>query len=142
MGNLRDLHQHTGEFKVTTAYPEPPCGQTIHFLRKSDRQQAISSDPQKLTGFNTGHQALNLAVLMGAVEIILLGYDLSVGTGGRLNWHNYHKQFTDLEARKAAWLWDFQKASAELQGRVTVWQTNPHSALTCFPHRELSSFLP
>lgn len=141
MWNRHELHLHTGEFKVTTAYPEPPCEQTIHFLKKSNRTQAISRDPQKLTGFNTGHQAMNLAVLMGVTEIILLGFDLRSGLDGRSNWHNYHKNGSLMRQMIPVWIADFERASRELEGQVTVWQTNPASALTCFPHRELKSLI-
>jgi hypothetical protein len=40
-------------------------------------EQGLSLEPDRLAlGRNSGYQAINLAVLLGAVKIILLGYDL------------------------------------------------------------------
>ena len=40
-------------------------------------------------GSNSGYQAINLAFLMGATRIILLGYDMQK-TGGRNHWFGDH----------------------------------------------------
>jgi hypothetical protein len=41
-------------------------------------QNGLESDPTGLrTGFNSGYQAINLAVHLGAARIVLLGYDMS-----------------------------------------------------------------
>ena len=40
------------------------------------------------TGFNSGYQAMNLAVHFGSARILLLGFDLWTGLDGRANWHD------------------------------------------------------
>lgn len=41
-------------------------------------------------GFNSGYQALNLAVHLGAARIRLLGYDMSLTIDGRSHWFGAH----------------------------------------------------
>lgn len=54
----------------------------------------LELDPSGLrTGFNSGYQALNLAVHFGAKRILLLGYDMSVN-GRQTHWFGHHP---DLE---------------------------------------------
>lgn len=50
----------------------------------------LSLNPQALkNGRNSGYQAINLAVLLGAGMIVLLGYDMQ-RTGGRSHWFGDH----------------------------------------------------
>ena len=50
----------------------------------------ISDNPAYIYfGGNSGFQAINLAYLMGAARIVLLGFDMSA-TGGQLHWHPDH----------------------------------------------------
>jgi hypothetical protein len=41
-------------------------------------------------GFNSGFQAINLAVHLGAARMLLLGYDLSPAPDGRTHWFGAH----------------------------------------------------
>ena len=60
--------------------------------------QGISLDPLHIhTGWNSGFQALNLAVLFGAAEILLLGVDLAVLDGKR-HWFGRHPGPLDRES--------------------------------------------
>jgi len=45
---------------------------------------------------STGAAAMNLAMLLGAHRIYLLGYDLSV-QGGKFHWHDYNKKKLNTE---------------------------------------------
>jgi len=42
------------------------------------------------TGRNSGYQAINLGVHLGAVRIVLLGYDMSPAPDGRSHWFGDH----------------------------------------------------
>jgi hypothetical protein len=42
------------------------------------------------TGYNSGYQAINLAVHLGATRILLLGYDLGPAPDGRTHWFGEH----------------------------------------------------
>jgi hypothetical protein len=50
----------------------------------------ISTNPEFIYfGGNSGFQAINLAFLMGAARIVLVGFDMDA-TGGKLHWHADH----------------------------------------------------
>lgn len=51
----------------------------------------LETDPSGLrTGFNSGYQAINLAVHLGARRIILLGYDMMISRDGLSHWFGDH----------------------------------------------------
>lgn len=51
----------------------------------------IELDPSGLrTGKNSGYQAINLAVHLGARTIVLLGYDMQEGSKGQQRWFGAH----------------------------------------------------
>lgn len=43
-------------------------------------------------GFNSGYQAINLAVHLGATRILLLGYDMGPAPDGRTHWFGDHPE--------------------------------------------------
>lgn len=47
------------------------------------------------TGYNSGYQAINLAVHLGAARVILLGFDCWRGPDGRANWHRANRVHLD-----------------------------------------------
>lgn len=51
----------------------------------------LSRDPRAVcTGYNSGYMAVNVAVLLGAARILLLGYDMQQGPSGESHWHGDH----------------------------------------------------
>lgn len=62
----------------------------VQILRRGSNT-GLSLDPSVLNlGNNSGYQALNLAVLLGAKRILLLGYDMKAGPKGEKHWHKEH----------------------------------------------------
>lgn len=56
----------------------------------------METDPSGLrTGYNSGYQAIQLAVHLGAAKIILLGFDMWRGPGGQANWFGPHPNHVD-----------------------------------------------
>lgn len=56
----------------------------------------LELDPSGLgAGFDSGYQALNLAVHLGARRILLLGYDMGLAVDGRSHWFGEHPAPTD-----------------------------------------------
>ncbi len=88
------------------------------------------------TGNNSGYQAINLAVHLGAARIVLLGYDMQA-TGGRKHFDGARYQGgTRGDFKK--WLMYFSDLVQPLQTLgVEVINCTPHSALTCFDRRPL-----
>lgn len=72
---------------------EPTRYQDVRVLQNTGND-GLELEPTGLrTGFNSGYQAVNLAVHLGAGRIVLLGFDLWAD-GARANWHNsarYHR---------------------------------------------------
>lgn len=55
---------------------------TAVHLQIGDRE-GLSLDPTTLnTGYDSGYQCINLAVLLGAARVVLLGYDMQPGPNG------------------------------------------------------------
>lgn len=88
-------------------------------------------------GGNSGFQALNLAVNWGCRRIALVGFDMHLNDGA--HWHEDHPRGmlnpTPSGVRK--WKSGFERAAAQLRGKVDVFNCNPQSGLRCFPFARL-----
>lgn len=93
-------------------------------------------------GMNSGGAALNLAYLMGAKRIIMLGYDQQ-WKGDKARWHGAHPQGLQNQRpgfhRWAKW---FAQASIDLESRgVQVFNCSRETSLGCFQRAELRKVL-
>lgn len=104
----------------------------------------LSLDPGAIvSGKSSGYQAINLAVLLGAKRIVLLGYDMKSRADGQ------HHHYPNAEARKgdcAPNYPQFLERMATLPpalaaAGVEVVNATPGSALTCFPMQPLAEAL-
>lgn len=90
------------------------------------------------SGNNSGYQAINLAVHLGAARIVLLGYDM---TGGSSHWFGRHPDGSGppfgLCLQKFPTL---IKPLARLG--ITIVNCTRRTALTCFPQAPLETVLP
>jgi hypothetical protein len=100
----------------------------------SQRRWGMSFAQGLGTGNNSGYAALNLAFLLGADPVYLLGYDMK-HEPDRTHWHAGHpvKQTRD---QVESFIPHFNRAARFLRraGR-TVINLNPDSALVCFPKK-------
>lgn len=69
--------------KLDTKVPD------LHWLKCNGNHGMSFQEGYVMHGRNSGHQALNLAVNMGAKKIILMGYDMRV-IDGKAHFHNRH----------------------------------------------------
>jgi hypothetical protein len=90
-------------------------------------------------GYNSGYQAINLAVHLGASRIVLLGYDMAPGTTG---WHFFgsHPWQVDIPFQL------FMEQYANLIGPladlgIEVVNASRKTALMCFPRVALEECL-
>lgn len=80
-------------------------------------------------GTNAGSSALNLADILGASTIYLLGFDMT-GVGGKTaNWHNEYPEKQDAR-NYGLFTGDFIGNLANIRGKVI--NLNPASNLKCF----------
>jgi len=100
-------------------------------------RQAISRNPKFLSGFCSGGAAINLAYLLGARVIVLMGYDMRPG-----NWHDNHKAPPNKKQHRAKFIPHIEWMAPELEAEgVVVLNTNPRSALRCFPFADIEELL-
>lgn len=104
---------------------------------------AISNNSKQLTWkSNSGGPAIDLAVLMGAKKVVLIGYDMKIDGDGKHNFHDVYdhhpqeKVYLDRFARVFP-----EKAAACRRLGVEVIDTSMEGLLDCFPKRTLISVL-
>lgn len=81
---------------------------------------------------NTGAKAIELAIHLGAAQVILLGFDCSLDNG--VHWHGYHERTTNPDAAIVQdWVGHFEAAAQFAKDRgVRVVNCSRHTTLTCF----------
>ena len=132
--NLHRLGDFRGEVLLTRSQmPER------HGIRRigCDPKRALSDDPTVLAGHCGGANAINLAHLLGAPVIVLLGFDL---VGG--NWHDNHRLPRPRGQLAEKILPSLERMAAALAATPTLMlNTNPESALRAFPFVEIEELL-
>jgi hypothetical protein len=113
--------------------PQPTVWPDVQVLRNTG-PTGLETDPTALrTGRNSGYQALNLAVHLGAARVLLLGFDLSPDRNGREHWFGRHpaerapSPYADMRA-----CFDTLVEPLAAAG-VTVWNCSRRTALAAFP---------
>lgn len=101
----------------------------------------LSLNPAVLnTGQNSGYQAINLAVHLGASRILLLGYDMQRGPKGEEHWHGDHPNSSRSPYER--FRLHFQTLVEPLKSAVVqVVNCSRRSSLTCFPMMPLREAL-
>lgn len=117
---------------------DPKAAQWATVL-KNTGQNGLDTDPRGLrTGKNSGYQAVNLAVHLGARRIVLLGFDMRP-IDGKDHWFprlmrvpNPYRDFCEC----------FATIAAPIQARgIEVRNATPNSALWMFPKMTLADAL-
>lgn len=101
----------------------------------------LSVNPTTLnTGRNSGYQAINLAVLLGASRILLLGYDMQQGPKGQEHWHVDHPNKSRSPYQNFRSFYPSLVEPLKAAG-VEVINCTRRTALTCFPRMALEHAL-
>lgn len=115
----------------------------VHVLRNLDKGDptGLSLDPTGLkTGCNSGYQALNLAVLLGAKRIILLGYDYRFDNG-RAHFPGGDHPVPSFENHLVGYAQKFSSIENKLiELGIEVLNATPGTALNAFPKVRLEDF--
>jgi hypothetical protein len=97
-----------------------------------DRSAPFSADPAAVAGQCSGAHALNLAALLGAREIWLLGYDFDAGW-----WHDGYPMDSRPHLRMQKFVPAIEAMAPHLAASgIAVFNANPASNLRCFPFRD------
>jgi hypothetical protein len=114
----------------------------ITCIRMNQSAAGLSLNPCEINhGKNVGFGAINLAVLLGASRIVLLGYDMR-RVDGRTYWHPDHPCMTHPRVFEATMLPMFDALPGLLEAAgVSIVNCTPRSALRAFPMASLESEL-
>ncbi len=100
----------------------------------------FSTIPHELHGFSSGFQALNMALLMKAKPIVLVGFNMKIVNGKR-HFFGDHPKPLDNSSNLEAWVPGFEAAAHKLPERVSVINATSDSALNCFRKMPLAEAL-
>jgi hypothetical protein len=107
---------------------------------RAGEETGLSFNPNVLnTGKNSGYQALNLACLMGASRVLLVGYDMKY-TNGRKHWFGDHPVKGEDIFQDMIDCFNTIQLDLERFG-TSVINCNPDSALDCFRKAEIQEVL-
>lgn len=136
------FHQGAPDFLGLKYALEPqerewPC---VNMLRNAG-SDGLELDPSGLrTGYNSGYQAVNLAVHLGAARIILLGFDMWRGPEGRQNW--FEKPGLHVDSPYPVFLQAFSSLVEPLKALdVEVLNASRFTVLNAFPRVALEDVL-
>jgi hypothetical protein len=88
---------------------------------------------------NSGQRAIELAYILGARRILLVGYDCSLSRG--IHWHGPHTGLRNpTPGSVAAWRREYDRTAAALVG-VDIINCSRHTELTAFPRGMLEDYL-
>lgn len=133
--NHQRLGEHTGPLKITRKPPQIDTGHDIKVMRFLPRR--LSHERDALGGWCGGSSAINLAYLMGARVIILMGFDMRPG-----NYHADHRLPPIEGQHRERFIPTLEAMEPELTARgVTVLNATPRSALRCFPFAHIEELL-
>lgn len=112
------------------ALPDGPerwsCNQRAH------TRYGVNLFPTDTSGtFNSGQRAILFAHWLGAMRIILLGFDCSISNGS--HWHGDHTALDNPTAANVKrWHGEFARVAAQLRGSVKIINSSRQTALNCF----------
>lgn len=105
----------------------------VKFVDQGHRRELDERPHFMMRGTNAGFGAMAIAIKLGAMKVILLGFDMQL-VNGNANWHEDHERVTIAEIYKRQFLKSFASVKGELIERgIEVINATPGSALTTFP---------
>lgn len=126
--------------KLSLQVPGAKKPDDVLCLRKTGRG-GLESDRSGLRhGHNGGYQAIGCAVHLGATRILLLGYDMRLGTGGRSHWHGEHPW--RVAPSYNTWIALYRTMAEPLQRRgIAVLNCSRETNLDAFQRADLRTVL-
>jgi hypothetical protein len=118
-----------------------PDDADIHILENSGEVGLETSPLGLRSGKDSGYQAINLAVHLGATKILLLGYDGQYPLGGPAHWFGEHPDGSRLDLGVTLPLYDTLVVPLKRLG-VTVVNCSRETSLLTFPRQPLAEALP
>lgn len=102
-------------------------------MKQGERLGLSYEWPILCTGYNSGYQAVNLAILLGAKKVILLGYDMKY-KNGKKHWFGDHKELQNpIENKLRKWAKYFKSIKDNLKNGEIIINCTRETAIDCFP---------
>lgn len=122
---------------------EPAAAKWGVTVLRNSGETGLETDPTALrAGRNSGYQAINLAVHLGAARVLLLGYDMAPSESGKTHWFGDHPQAIRAHSPYAAFLDRFKTLAGPLRrAGVEVVNCTRVSALNVFPFATIEEAL-
>lgn len=131
--------------KITSCARVPPLGKGWPGIRRVGRSKSYGIETKK-EGFiawngNSGGSAINIAYWLGAVRVVLLGFDMQRLDIGH-NWHDYYPARDDKfdPYKNHMRCWPFIANDAKIVG-LEIINATPGSAITSFKYKPLEQVL-
>lgn len=113
------------------------------FTKPRFGKDGITEEITALSGSNSGHQAINLAIKYGYKTIVLIGFDMD-SSSPATHWHDEHRRPTNVDNYKNTMLPGMEQISKYIKEKRTdikIVNLNPKSMITCFPFGNLSDYV-
>lgn len=111
--------------------PVDPAQWGIKRLESIDKPGLSTTQGIIHRGSNSGYQAVNLALLLGAKRIILVGFDM-MKSGGKSHFFGDHPEPMNAASPYPSFVAKFGTIRPEDYG-IEIWNCSRRTALTCFP---------
>lgn len=137
----RTHHATLGEDVTTLRYSLESAASPWATVLRNTGDYGLETNPTGLrTGRNSGYQAINLAVHLGARRIVLLGYDLAPAADGRAHWFGAHPWTTRPWEELGPFFRPYFASLVEpLRALgIAVLNATRRTALSCFPTVDLA----
>jgi hypothetical protein len=103
----------------------------LHLVAGQDGEE-FSLDPEVITyGSNSGFQAINLALLLGAKRIVLVGFNMQAVNGSR-HFFGDHGRGLRNTSSYSNFIRAFERAARKLPPEIQIVNATPNTALRCF----------
>lgn len=120
---------------------EPHKAKARVSVLRNTGEEGLETSPLGLrTGQNSGYQAVNLAVHLGARRIVLLGYDMQYGPRNAKHWSGHPADALTSPFQLFVRLFESLVEPIRVAG-VEIVNCSRRTALQCFPKRELREVL-
>lgn len=115
----------------------------IYFIntKLTENRDGISFDKNLILGKDTGHQAINLAILCGYKNIVLCGFDMD-SSNKTTNWHTEHKTEPKPQIYDEYMIQGMNSIPEAIKDRnVKIFNINFNSKIKCFDFIKLEDTL-
>lgn len=114
----------------------------LKVMRREDDRAGLSLRGLTFAGCSGG-SAINLALLMGAKRVYLLGFDCKVKSVNQPNWHDHHRMpcHSTLHDKFTTGFKNIAASLPKLFPGTEIINLGPDSALECFPKQSIDEVI-